>query len=96
MILAKNDAINLFFEVVSMKHGSNVDGSQKLFFDRSSGEPYEVIARKLWNGIDHFVLKCKRDGSEVTLSNTGISMRFSKSADVNPHNRWLMIKDRIR
>ena len=85
-----------FFEAASMKHGSNVDGSQELFFDRSSGEPYEVIAKKLWNGIDHFVLKCKRDGSEVTLSNAGISMRFSKSTNVNPHNRWLMIKDRIR
>ena len=85
-----------FFEAVSMKQGSSVGGSQEVFFDRSSGEPYEVIARKLWNGIDHFVLKCKRDGSEVTLSNAGISMRFSKSTNVNPHNRWLMIKDWIR
>ena len=79
-----------------MKQGSSVDESQEVFFDRSSGEPYEVIARKLWNGIDHFVLKCKRDGSEVTLSNAGISMRFSKSTNVNPHNRWLMIKGWIR
>ena len=79
-----------------MKHDNNVGDSQEIFFDRSSGELYEVVARKLWNGIDHFVLKCKRDGSEVTLSNAGISMRFSKSTNVNPHNRWLMIKDKIR
>ena len=79
-----------------MKHDNNVGDSQEIFFDRSSGEPYEVVARKLWNGIDHFVLKCKRDGSEVTLSNAGISMRFSKSNNVNPNNRWLMIKDRVR
>ncbi len=78
-----------------MKHSSNIEISQEIFFDRSSGEPYEVVARKLWNGIDHFVLKCKRDGSEVTLSNAGISMRFSKSNNVNPNNRWLMIKDKI-
>ena len=79
-----------------MKYDNNVGDSQEIFFDRSSGEPYEVVARKLWNGIDHFVLKCKRDGSEVTLSNAGISMRFSKSTNVNPNNRWLMIKDKIR
>ena len=79
-----------------MKHGDGVQGLQELLFDRSSGEPYEVIAKKLWNGIDHFVLKCKRDGSEVTLSNAGISMRFSKSANGTSNNRWLMIKDRIR
>ena len=79
-----------------MKHGDDVQGLQELLFDRSSGEPYEVIAKKLWNGIDHFVLKCKRDGSEVTLSNAGISMRFSKSSNGASNNRWLMIKDRIR
>lgn len=79
-----------------MAHNSNIDGFQELFFDKSSGEPYEVIAKKLWNGIDHFVLKCQKDGSEVTLSTTGISMRFSKIADINPNNRWLMIKDKIR
>ena len=79
-----------------MAHNSNIDGLQEVFFDKSSGEPYEVIAKKLWNGIDHFVLKCQRDGSEVTLSTTGISMRFSKIADINPNNRWLMIKDKIR
>ena len=79
-----------------MKDGSDVEEPQEIFFDRSSGERYEVVAKKLWNGIDHFVLKCKRDGNEVTLSNAGISMRFSKSTSVNPHNRWLMIKDKIR
>ena len=79
-----------------MKHGDEVQGLQELLFDRSSGEPYEVIAKKLWNGIDHFVLKCKRDGSEVTLSNAGISMRFSKSSNGTSNNRWLLIKDRIR
>ena len=79
-----------------MKHDNNVGDSQEIFFDRSSGEPYEVVARKMWNGIDHFVLKCKRDGNEVTLSNAGISMRFSRSTNVNPNNRWLMIKDKIR
>lgn len=79
-----------------MDYGNNRQGLHELLFDKSSGEPYEVIAKKLWNGIDHFVLKCKRDGSEVTLSNAGISMRFSKSANVQPNNRWLMIKDRIR
>ena len=79
-----------------MEHGGDVQGLEELLFDRSSGEPYEVIAKKLWNGIDHFVLKCKRDGSEVTLSNAGISMRFSKSVNGTSNNRWLMIKDRIR
>ena len=79
-----------------MRHGNNVEGLQELLFDRSSGEPYEVIAKKLWNGIDHFVLKCKRDGSEVTLSNAGISMRFSKSESGKQNNRWLTIKDKLR
>ncbi len=79
-----------------MRYGNNVEGLQELLFDRSSGEPYEVIAKKLWNGIDHFVLKCKRDGSEVTLSNAGISMRFSKTESGTKNNRWLMIKDKIR
>ena len=79
-----------------MRHENNKEGSQELLFDRSSGEPYEVIAKKSWNGIDHFVLKCKRHGNEVTLSKTGVSMRFSKTADVSLNNRWLMIKDKIR
>ena len=79
-----------------MRHENNKEGSQELLFDRSSGEPYEVIAKKSWNGIDHFVLKCKLHGNEVTLSKTGVSMRFSKTADVNLNNRWLMIKDKIR
>ena len=83
-------------ELMLMKCGNNLEGEQDLLFDRSSGEPYEVIAKKLWNGIDHFVLRCKRDGSEVTLSNAGISMRFSKSANIMPNNRWMMIKDKIR
>ena len=79
-----------------MKRENNIEGPQELLYDRSSGEPYEVIAKKLWNGIDYFVLKCKRHGNEVTLSRTGVSMRFSKTADVNLSNRWLMIKDKIR
>ena len=79
-----------------MKHENNIEGSQELLFDRSSGEPYEVIAKKSWNGIDHFVLKCKRHGNEVTLSKAGVSMRCSKIAEVNLNNRWLMIKDKIR
>tara|TARA_X000000950_G_scaffold263670_1_gene336118 strand:- start:800 stop:1045 length:246 start_codon:yes stop_codon:yes gene_type:complete len=81
---------------MGMKRENNIEGPQELLYDRSSGEPYEVIAKKLWNGIDHFVLKCKRHGNEVTLSRTGVSMRFSKTADVNLSNRWLMIKDKIR
>ena len=79
-----------------MKHENNIEGSQELLFDRSSGEPYEVIAKKSWNGIDHFVLKCKRHSNEVTLSKTGVSMRFSKTVNVNLNNRWSIIKDKIR
>ena len=41
-----------------MKYDDNVERLQEIFFDRSSGEPYEVVvARKLWNGIDHFCFK---------------------------------------